>query len=113
MIDIRFSVEKTPDNPHSMKFNIGDSVMAYPQKMIGIVYQKSNEKGEIGVQLKKKKLLINHKRLKLHVPASELYPENYDFSIIFDSVADRKTRQEMALEHNPKLILETKNEERG
>jgi len=106
-------VNKTPNNPHSMKFSIGDSVMVYPQKMIGIVYQKSNEKGELGVQLKKKKLLINHKRIKLHVPASELYPENYDFSIIFDTVVNRKTRHEMELGHDPKLIIETKSGNRG
>jgi len=109
---IKQEVKKALENPRSMKFNIGDSVMVYPEKMIGIVYQKSNEKGEIGVQLKKKKLLMNHKRLKLHVPASELYPENYDFSIIFDSVVNRKTRREMALGHDPKLIIETKNGER-
>lgn len=101
--------KKIPDNPRCMKFNIGDSVMIYPQKMIGIVYQKSNEKGEIGVQLKNKKLLINHKRLKLHVPASELYPEDYDFSIIFDTVEDRKTRHEMARKHDSQLIIETDN----
>ncbi len=106
-------VKKVPDSPRSMKFNIGDSVMVYPEKMIGIVYQKSNEKGEIGVQLKKKKLLINHKRLKLHVPASELYPENYDFSIIFDTVINRKTRHTMERKHDPKLRIETTNEERA
>jgi dsDNA-specific endonuclease/ATPase MutS2 len=98
-------VKKAPDNPRCMKFNIGDSVIVYPQKMIGIVYHKANEKGEIGVQIKKKKLLINHKRLKLHVPASELYPEDYDFSIIFDSVENRKTRHKMDKGHNPDLVI--------
>ena len=106
-------VEKTPDSPRSMRFNIGDSVMIYPQKMIGIVYRKANEKGEIGIQMKKKKLLINHKRLKLHVPASALYPENYDFSIIFDSVETRKAKHDMARKHDPQLIIETDNKERG
>ena len=106
-------VKKIPDNPRSMKFNIGDSVMVYPQKLIGIVFQKANETGEIGVQLKKNKLMINHKRLKLHVPADELYPEDYDFSIIFDSVANRKARHKMEHKHDPKLKIETKNEERG
>lgn len=100
-------VKKVPDSPRSMKFNIGDSVMVYPEKVIGIVYQKSNEKGEVGVQLKKKKSLINHKRLKLQVPASELYPEDYDFSIIFDTVINRKTRHIMERKHDPKLKIET------
>lgn len=100
-------IKKAPDNPRSMSFNIGDSVVIYPQKLIGIVYQKANEKGDVGVQVKKQKLLINHKRLKLHVPSSELYPENYDFSIIFDTVENRKKRHDMSRKHDSKLVIET------
>lgn len=77
--------QKEPQVSRSSKFNIGDSVMVYPQRDIGIVYQKANERGKIGVQIKNKKILINHKRIKLHVAATELYPPDYDFSIIFDS----------------------------
>lgn len=106
----REEIKRVTDSPRSMKFNIGDSVMVYPQKIIGIVYQKSNEKGEIGVQIKNKKLLINHKRLKLHIPASELYPENYDFSIIFDTVVNRKARHSMEKRHDANLIIETKKD---
>jgi dsDNA-specific endonuclease/ATPase MutS2 len=84
---------------HRDKFNIGDSVFVYPRKEIGIVYARSNEKGEIGVQVKGQKRLVNHKRIKLFVPASELYPEDYDFSIIFDSVANRKARHLMGKRH--------------
>ncbi len=99
--------KKSPESPRSMRFNIGDSVLVYPQRQIGIVYQKANDKGEIGVQIKKDKMLINHKRLKLHVPAKELYPENYDFSIVFDSVEVRKARHNMARKHDPNTIIET------
>ncbi len=105
--------KKAPDTPRSMKFNIGDSVMVYPQKEIGIVYKRANEKGEIGVQIKNKKLMINHKRLKLQVSSSELYPEDYDFSIIFDTVENRKARHKMESKHRPDLIIETKNNEKG
>lgn len=98
--------KKSQELPRNSKFNIGDSVMIYPQKMIGIVFQKANEKGEIGVQVKGKKLLLNHKRLKLHVAANELYPENYDFSIVFDSVETRKKRHSMERKHDPDVILE-------
>lgn len=42
------------------------------------------------VQFRDKKILISHKRVKLHVAAAELYPEDYDFSIIFESVENRK-----------------------
>jgi DNA mismatch repair protein MutS2 len=104
------NVKQSPSNTAEISFTIGDSVMVYPQKEIGIVYQKANEKGEVGVQIKKKKLLINHKRLKLRVPASELYPEDYDFSIIFDTVENRKARHKLERKHDPKLIIKIKDE---
>ena len=47
------------------------------------------------VQLPDKKIWINHKRIKLHVAASELYPEDYDFSIIFETVDQRKLKHNM------------------
>jgi len=81
------------------RFNIGDSVFVYPLKEIGIVYAGANEKGEVGVQVKGEKRLVNHKRIKLNVPASELYPEDYDFSIIFDSVENRKARHLLGKRH--------------
>lgn len=77
------------------KFHRGDSVMIYPDKKIGIVCQPENEKGVLQVQLPGKKIWINHKRVKLHVAANELYPENYDFSIIFDTVENRKLRHQV------------------
>lgn len=102
---IKQETRKVNAMPRSMRFNIGDSVMVYPQKNIGIVYQKADEKGNIGVQIKNKKLLINHKRLKLHVPASELYPEDYDFSIVFESVENRKKKHSMERKHDPNVII--------
>ncbi len=101
-------LKKTKD----IEFNIGDSVIVYPEKSIGIVYREANEKGEVGVQIKKKKLLINHKRLKLHIPASQLYPKNYDFSIIFDSVQTRKARRIMSRKHDPNLVIEIEKEKK-
>lgn len=79
----------------SEKFQIGDSVMVYPDKKIGIVCEKVNAKGVLRVQLAGKKIYINHKRVKLHVSAEELYPEGYDFSIVFDTAEQRKLRHDM------------------
>lgn len=84
----------------------GDSVMVYPDKKIGIVCTPVNEKGVLRVQLPDKKIWINHKRVKLHVAAAELYPEDYDFSIVFDSVANRKIRHEMERKYTEKTIPE-------
>lgn len=77
------------------KYQLGDSVTVYPDKKIGIVCETVNEKGVLRVQLQGKKIWINHKRVKLLVAAEELYPEDYDFSIIFDTVENRKLRHKM------------------
>ncbi|WP_088187063.1 DNA mismatch repair protein MutS [Desulfosporosinus sp. FKA] len=90
--------EKSPSRSES--FNIGDCVTVYPQKLLGIIYKRANEKGELGVQIKDKKQLINHKRIKPFIPASELYPEDYDFSIIFDTVENRKARHQLEKGHD-------------
>ena len=88
------------------EFRIGDSVMIYPDKKIGIVCQPENEKGVLQIQMPNKKIWINHKRVKLHVAAEELYPEDYDFSIIFDSVETRKLRHDMERKHVEGVALE-------
>ena len=88
------------------KYKIGDSVMVYPEKKIGIVCVPINEKGVLRVQLPDKKIWINHKRVKIHVAATELYPEDYDFSIIFETVENRKKRHEMQRKYTD-VVIET------
>lgn len=88
----------------STKYKIGDSVMVYPEKKIGIVCVPINEKGVLRVQLPNKKIWINHKRVKLHVAATELYPEDYDFSIIFETVENRKKRHDMQRKYTDAVI---------
>ncbi|MDL2232487.1 DNA mismatch repair protein MutS [Ruminococcaceae bacterium OttesenSCG-928-L11] len=88
---------------HAEKFHVGDSVVVYPSRDIGIVYRTADSSGNVGVQVKGEKLLIKHKRLKLKVAATELYPEDYDFSIVFDSVEARKARHQMSKKHRPDL----------
>ena len=86
------------------QYQIGDSVMVYPDKKIGIVCIPANEKGVLKVQLPGKKIWINHKRVKLHVAATELYPEGYDFSIVFDTVKQRKARHDMERKYTEQTI---------
>lgn len=83
------------ENKIKNKFHVGDSVMVYPQKLIGIVYKEIDELGEIIVQIQGKKQHIKYKRVKLITPASELYPPDYDFSIIFETVQNRKARHKL------------------
>lgn len=77
------------------EFHRGDSVIILPEKKTAIVVKPADAQGNVLVQLQKEKQLVNHKRIKLQVAAAELYPEDYDFSIIFDSVAVRKARHHM------------------
>ena len=85
-------------------YKIGDSVIVFPEKKIGIVCEEINEKGVIRVQIAGKKIWINHKRVKLHVKAEELYPEDYDMSIVFDSVENRKVRHDMGRKYTTETI---------
>lgn len=97
--------KKTKGNTElGVKYRIGDSVMVYPEKKIGIVCAPVNEKGVLRVQLPHKKIWINHKRVKLHVAATELYPEDYDFSIIFESAENRKKRHDMQRKYTEEVV---------
>ncbi len=86
------------------KYQRGDSVMVYPDQKIGIVCEPANEKGVLRVQMPDRKIWINHKRVKLHVAAAELYPADYDFSIIFDTVENRKIRHDMNRKYTEQTI---------
>lgn len=98
---------KTPTkkSEHAESFCIGDSVTVTPDNKIGIVCKVADDNGNIGVQISGKKQLINHKRLNLKAAASQMYPPDYDFSIIFDSVANRKARKKMSKRHRPDLQI--------
>lgn len=98
--------KETPaKNSLSELYCIGDSVMVLPDNKIGIVCSKVNEKGILQVQLKDKKIWINHKRVKLHVKAEQLYPEGYDFSLLFDSVEVRKARHQLGRKYTSDLEI--------
>lgn len=89
----------------AQSYQLGDSVMVLPDKKIGIVCETMNEKGVLRVQMPDKKIWINHKRVKLQVAANQLYPPDYDFSIIFESVADRKAKHLMERRYAPEVEI--------
>lgn len=96
--------ERKPSG-HAASFGRGDSVRVFPEGKVGIVAVPADEKGELIIQMRGGKRTVNHKRLKLLVPAGELYPEDYDFSIVFDSVANRKARHTMDRKHDPDAVV--------
>ena len=87
------------------KFNIGDCVRVSPNNEIGIIFKGANDKGIVGVQIKKVKTYINHKRLELYINANELYPDEYDFNIVFDSVENRKAKKKMSKRHVADIVV--------
>ncbi|NLG03169.1 MAG: DNA mismatch repair protein MutS [Clostridia bacterium] len=90
---------------HGEGFHRGDSVTVLPEGKIGIVAQPADHQGNVLVQVAKEKFMISHKRLKLKVAATQLYPEDYDFSIIFDTVEHRKARHQMGKKYQEGLEI--------
>lgn len=86
------------------QYSIGDSVIVCPEGKTGIVCEPVNEKGVLRVQIAGHKVWINQKRVKLRVKAEELYPEDYDMSIVFDSVEIRKKRHDMERKFTTEVI---------
>ncbi|MEI5908917.1 endonuclease MutS2 [Bacillus spongiae] len=80
-------------------FKMGDNVKIPSENEHGIIYKGPNDKGNYIVQVKGEKKEYNHKRLSLYIRAEELYPDDYDFNIIFSSVEDRKVDHLMNRKH--------------
>lgn len=86
-------------------FEMGDSVALLPGNQTAIVYQPADREGNVVIQLQGEKMTVRYNRLKLLVPASELYPPDYDFSIIFDTVANRKAAHQMSRKYSPDSVI--------
>ena len=94
---------------------MGDSVLLLPDQKNAIVYQPADDEGNVVIQFQGRKMTVRHNRLKLLVPASALYPPDYDFSIIFDTVANRKAAHTMERKYDPDAVIvwkEGKKEEK-
>ncbi len=95
-----------PRATHAQSFTRGDCVMIYPTREMGIICRTADDKGMLLVQIKDEKRPVNHKRVKRIVEAQEMYPEDYDFSIIFDSVQNRKARRVIGKRYDPNAVVE-------
>jgi dsDNA-specific endonuclease/ATPase MutS2 len=87
------------------RFSMGDSVLLLPDRKNAIVYQPADDDGNVIIQLRGRKMTVRHNRLELLVPASRLYPPDYDFSIIFDTVANRKAAHTMERKFDPNAVV--------
>ncbi len=107
---IQKAVKKPRNLQKARVFSRGDSVMIMPDQKIGIVCEEVNDKGVLRIQMQSKKIYINYKRVKLLVAAEHLYPDDYDFSIVFDSVAERKMHHQMSRKYEEGQIIEIDEE---
>ncbi|MCA1038119.1 endonuclease MutS2 [Bacillus infantis] len=91
--------EKTAKIEKPAAFKKGDNVLYTSTGELGIIYKGPDSRDQYIVQIKGEKKEINSKRLKLYIKAEELYPEEYDFSIIFDTKENRKVLKQMGKKH--------------
>lgn len=92
-------------------YEVGDAVFVRSLGRTGIVYEKRDHMGMVGVMIQKQKMRINHKRLNPYLSKEELYPEDYDFDIIFESKDTRKKRKLMQKKHVEGLSITHLDEE--
>jgi DNA mismatch repair protein MutS2 len=86
-------------------FEMGDSVHVLNTGELGVIFKGPDSQGNYLVQVRERKVEVNYKRLKLNLPASDLYPEGYDFSIIFESKEHRKLLNRMEKKHIDESII--------
>ncbi|CAI6017215.1 endonuclease MutS2 [Cohnella sp. JJ-181] len=88
------------------ELGVGDVVWIPSLGQRGVIYRLADERGNLIVQIRGAKQLINHKRVKLQIESKHLYPEDYDMDIVFDTVDNRKKRSLMAKRHVEGLKIE-------
>ena len=87
-------------------FQQGDNVKVSPDNEFGIIYSGPDPLGIYVVQIKGEKQAINHKRITLYIAAKELYPDDYDFDIIFQSKENRKKDKLLSKGHQENISIE-------
>jgi len=100
-----------PEAPVVKLLEIGDRVLVSFLKRTGTVFQLPDNRGNVGVLVQGQKMFINHKRLSLHISHEELYPENYDMDIVFETKENRKKRKLMNRKHVEGLVIITEPDE--
>ncbi|MOA13123.1 hypothetical protein D3C78_1331570 [compost metagenome] len=81
-------------------------------RRMGIISELEDSRGVFEVQIQKQKVKVNHKRLKPYIKREELYPEDYDMDIVFDSKENRKKRKLMSKRHIEGLSIELEKDKK-
>ncbi|MNJ62724.1 hypothetical protein D3C77_585750 [compost metagenome] len=92
-------------------FEVGDAVWVTSYGKIGVVYEAEDGRGQVGVMVQKQKCKVNRKRLKPYIKKEELYPEDYDLDIVFETKENRKKSKLMGKRHVEGLQITRKPED--
>ncbi|PJI09393.1 MULTISPECIES: endonuclease MutS2 [Clostridium] len=106
--EFKASIKKEEGRKLSKKepdFKIGDSVYISFMKRTGIICEEENSRGEYGVMVMNRKIKVNRKRLSLYIDKKKLYPEDYDYDIVFKSKEYRKKNKLMSKHHVEGMVL--------
>lgn len=76
-------------------FKKGDRVKLLDHADVGIVYQEMDNFYNVVVFYEGEFVKVNVKRLALELPATELYPEGYDFETLFVDYKERKLQHDI------------------
>lgn len=99
-------IKELPLNKSLSNFKVGDNVKIPYLNEYGIVYKPEDSQGNVIVLVKGEKQTINQKRLELFIRSEELYPEEYDMDIVFESKENRKKEKLMSKHHIEGLTIE-------
>jgi DNA mismatch repair protein MutS2 len=91
--------------------HVGDLVQIPTMDEKGIVCTLPDAKGRLRVLIKGKKMEIAAKRVKLQIPAEQLYPDDYDLDIVLLSKEDRRLKKRVAKGHAHGINREIRPEE--
>ncbi|GKX29546.1 endonuclease MutS2 [Vallitalea longa] len=94
------------DDQKTVDYKIGDVVFVHTIKQKGVVYAEVNKKGEVGVMIRNKKMLVNIKRLSPFLDSKDLYPEDYDMDILFETKENRKKKKTMSRKYVKDMVRE-------
>lgn len=87
-------------------FEIGDAVWITSLRRVGIISELADSRGNMMVMIQGQRVKLNRKRLKPYIKKEELYPDDYDMDIVFDSKENRKKRKLMGKRHVDGLMIE-------
>ncbi|MBQ6507289.1 MAG: hypothetical protein IJI08_08210 [Clostridia bacterium] len=80
-------------------------MLLIPERKYAIVYRPADDEGNVVIQLQGRKMTVRHHQLRLLVRADQLYPDDYDFSIVFDTVENLKAAHTMSRKFDPNAVI--------